>query len=1349
MKSPIQEKLDQFRRLWRRLVLECTLETLFLTSGVFFLAAELLDYILWSQHFLDLVHLRQFIFLIFVLLMLWELRFFRRSLSCIPHSRQELLHCLNTMKHQLQYSKCVSDLTKKTTITQDQLELKDQPSLHPQSLAETQAVEKLSLPSNLENALDFLENPQPEASRELAEAVIAQAEREMEHFHTQIWIRLITAFRFRWPLRLAALLTALTLSILSGKCGENAPVALQRFLPPWDSASWQIDFSPQWKTLPKEVLFGETFDAELLVQRPAPFVLVHLWENAEASEPFRTLRVSPFLGRFLVRIPNVRRPFHISISLPGENIQKAPRHAIRLGTRPNLTHALLRIQPPAILRQPPSESGWEISGLTGSRIGLMIAADRPLKDAKIRFTNGTYIPGEPAEKNADRRVFKFRFELLRECSYFLELTDENGIQARLETHTIRVLEDERPSVRWTHSIPSRLVLPGARLRLSMESQDDFGIASLGFRWVAESPVQKKTIQPETHAPNDSPAPSPAPSPAAQISEDGFIAPRTQNGTLKWTGLTIWEANTNTALNTDPAKPLPYRPLPLFHQTDCTWDLSAISLTPGMRLRAEPLAADADLRWEAGQALLLHIATPDEMQRQTFRRWVSITQELRQIGNHLKACREMLTDELTPESAPDAAGKLMQTMELTQRLLDPAPKDGLPQQLDLLTQDLEENPAFPFHENLTSKDQLPVLRELSAMLAQLQGTPISALNQEVVQFTKTLRLQKNILTADLSRTFGRRIAEKLDALLQLLEPQMRGWKREEYFDVMRFDFTQLQQAHALLFQELAPCLKSAGILSPMEIRMRDDAALRRAETKLWNLNRELKRFLFRFGEMLEPASVPQDPSPAIPQNSNGMERPHFASLPPLAHRLLEIQEMALLDLHENRFWDLQKRASALHSAFREASSQWISSPSSDPVRDGLQIFAQMRASQEKILQLLESCLTPERTLEENQTPLVPLTRNLRMTFRDCAELQTAFSRHFASTGPRSPKLPRALSPHWDLLCENLLLSIEEFRAISQNETPPLEKLEDQFTLQLQIFDQLAELALIAEGMPSVSENWLRNTDFENRLETKAKDAPDTVSQTEEESPAENENAPGAAEKTSNELTGEKMLPQIEPADIQVLIAMQKAVYTQTKELLENQELSASEKAAEVEFQTAQERKIAASADLLGFGAKPNTVFDTILAQIYQVVFLLEKQDLGPMTFSIQEEILYGLRSTLQKMELPDESKTEVARTEKTTEDLSQSTDPQSSSDEPLPESEESSPDGQDHSEEKNEEKDSAKHDTANTEIQETMDRVLNELQNSYWGELPQRQKEELKLIPKAEPIPGYQKMLEHYYRNLRE
>ena len=49
----------------------------------------------------------------------------------------------------------------------------------------------------------------------------------------------------------------------------------------------------------------------------------------------------------------------------------------------------------------------------------------------------------------------------------------------------------------------------------------------------------------------------------------------------------------------------------------------------------------------------------------------------------------------------------------------------------------------------------------------------------------------------------------------------------------------------------------------------------------------------------------------------------------------------------------------------------------------------------------------------------------------------------------------------------------------------------------------------------------------------------------------------------------------------------------------------------------------------------------------------------------------------------------------------------------------------------------------------MDRVLNELQNSYWGELPQRQKEELKLIPKAEPIPGYQKMLEHYYRNLRE
>ncbi|MBO5436661.1 MAG: hypothetical protein J6A23_03275, partial [Thermoguttaceae bacterium] len=81
MKSPIQEKLDQFRRLWRRQVLEFALETVFLTTGSFFLAAELLDYGLWRWYFVELPGLRKFLFLALILVWVWEIYLFRHAIS--------------------------------------------------------------------------------------------------------------------------------------------------------------------------------------------------------------------------------------------------------------------------------------------------------------------------------------------------------------------------------------------------------------------------------------------------------------------------------------------------------------------------------------------------------------------------------------------------------------------------------------------------------------------------------------------------------------------------------------------------------------------------------------------------------------------------------------------------------------------------------------------------------------------------------------------------------------------------------------------------------------------------------------------------------------------------------------------------------------------------------------------------------------------------------------------------------------------------------------------------------------------------------------------------------------------
>ena len=295
------------------------------------------------------------------------------------------------------------------------------------------------------------------------------------------------------------------------------------------------------------------------------------------------------------------------------------------------------------------------------------------------------------------------------------------------------------------------------------------------------------------------------------------------------------------------------------------------------------------------------------------------------------------------------------------------------------------------------------------------------------------------------------------------------------------------------------------------------------------------------------------------------------------------------------------------------------------------------------------------------------------------------------------------------------------------------LQDQFTLQLQIYDQLAELAQIANGISEESGEWTVNKDFENRLAEKKSDENQQENESVSSSNEANEMSEDSEEKNSSSQVETESLPEIKPEDIQILISMQETVLSQTRALAENNAISSQEKALETEFLTEQERKIADSAKNLGFDALPNSSFDSILAQIYQVSFLLEKQDLGKMTISIQEEIIYGLRASLQRKKTDDDFQKDESNTKskREIEDLSQNTD--STSRETRQDSQTT---------------DSLQ--TPNAEIPPPQtSEALKKLQNSFWGELPQRQLDQLELIPEQKPIDEYRKMIELYYQKLNE
>lgn len=1232
---PTQRQLDLFRDAFRHLMVEYALELIFISICAFFLLGSGLDFALWRWKFWEFPLLRWLIFGVTLVVLALEIRFLFRIFRKIPKTRFETFHFLYAM----------------------------------QNRSTPASVQTVSLPKQLENALDFLERPQPEAGEELREAVIAQTDAEMEEFRPSDWLRLERLWRFRWILRGLTVLFFFVFAVLAAQCGENGSVAVERFVMPWKTENaWKIDFRPQWKAFPKEMLAGESFNAEISLQKEATFVQVAVWASEDSQEPAQVLRVEPIFGRFLVRIPNVQNSFWVSVCMPGENPRLSERLPVKVRTYARLTNAILRLQAPSSTHQKPADTGWEISGLTGSRIGVMIAADRPLQGARLRFSNATYVPGEPVEGSSSC-AFKFRFELLQDCDYWLELTDQTGLTAVLERHSIRTRKDLSPIVVCESPEDGRPFLPGAKLPLKFQAQDDFGLIAAGFQWVTEKPD------------------------AGAVS--GFSFPQTKDGTPKWTVFSVWNA-------ADPETgEIPDVPLPLSQTAEFTWNLASVPLEPGMRLRVEAFAIDSEGNRTVDETIYFNAVTPEAMQFRTFQQWISITQELRRIGNLLTQSQTRLDDSFSTENAPETANFLTQGMKTIQRLLDSRSPNGLPLALESLEQELDGNPEFPFHASTSSKAQLETLRDLRGLLKELEAGPIPELNREIVLLSKSLQLPGGMNPVQLEN-FKNRLTRNLDQILKILHPQLKNWNREEFADAMVRGFEALAGRQRKLAENLQPILNQAENRAPMEIRLEHAAAFQSAEEEIWAIRSELERFLVQYDGIFD-------------------ENFRLKNAPLIRGGL----ETELHALKENRLWDFQ-RGNVQLNAELETAVKSLGPQSSNPLRDELQVFSRMLASEEQILHLLEETNASENVVKQDKTEIVPISRAQRKAFRDCAMVQTLAGEHFSRREKgEKPALPRVLAPLWEALTANLQVSIEDFQTISVHHAPPLELLQDQYTLQLQIYDQLAELAQIADGLTPEIGALVKNSEFENRLSNPKKPA----LKGEEES-GEPKSSPGdgsGSGEESNETSKEE--PEILPADVLVLISMQSLILNQTKALVEDKEKKAGEKADQVAFLAEQERRASDCAKKLGFDAVPNSAFDQILAQMYQVMFLLEKQDLGEMTISIQEEILYGLRSALQRQEVPDETQNadDGSGQNETThvkEDLSENADSQA-------------------------QKPISQQNTAPNEDSPAAPTALETLQNDYWGELPARQRAILRLVPNEKPIPGYEKALEMYYRKLRD
>ncbi|MDO4569666.1 MAG: hypothetical protein Q4D38_04720 [Planctomycetia bacterium] len=735
MRPPLLAQLTTFARAYSRLVWEFCGEVLFLWFSTLFLIGTLADWWLWSGSFYDANLLRKTLWALCVVgVGVWCVKFAPR-LRKIPHTPQETTRLLRQLAAMQE--------------------------------SEKNAAAAVEIPTSLENAVSFLvDAPTPHESAELRNATAESVGEELSKQNILALLNTTRMHRARPFLRVRSCVVFVLLLVFFAHFEGNRRNALFRFANPWGGAQWNLRATLSWEEFPASILSGENFNARIVSSKDVPYLKVFVWESEDSTQPVEMIRVSKYRESYPVRFRRVRQTFFVSASLEGASPHSAPRHRVEVLTYPTLANSLTRVFPPSYTGRAPYTQQGDVEDLYGARVGILITADRPLRDAKVRFDNQTYFPGKSVAGSAQK--FIFTFELLRDGNFALELTDRNGLTSTLDRREMRVSEDAPPESEALAPTSGRLLLPGASIEAFVSGTDDYGLARLGFRWAADD------------APNSS--------------------SETEPQKTKWANYTLWE-ETNSDMGER------------FNSARMRWDMTPLVLSPGTLVRMQPIAEDSAAQISEGEEILIQIVSPEEAARVAKQNWTTLMQELRRLEGFLSDACGILERNATEGAGPSE--RIFELQSLTQtmaRLADEKGRDGLLSMAKTMVRDLDDNPSFVFQKSVTSKEQLEKARNLSAALSQIAGVLFPQWNHEIVRMSKgdAFSLEGCERALDIARR-----------MRQEIRPYLEEQRHEESWQSFAFEFEQICDAQEKISRQTMDNFQSQIKFEDGELRVSKD------------------------------------------------------------------------------------------------------------------------------------------------------------------------------------------------------------------------------------------------------------------------------------------------------------------------------------------------------------------------------------------------------------------------------------------------------------------------------------------------------------------------------------------------
>ena len=214
-------------------------------------------------------------------------------------------------------------------------------------------------------------------------------------------------------------------------------------------------------------------------------VVIPMLRFGEGKE-WREVRMDPdAAGGFVFAFEGLERGFTYSVSAA---TARSRDYRVSVVRPPRVERIDLQDEYPKAFGLKPrtEEDSGDIYGPVGTRVRLLVRADKPITTARLALTGGKRIDLQPGADGASGEMV-----IAEDGSYRVALADADGLSSAGDTeYFIRTLEDRPPDVRVIRPAGDKQVTPIEEVSIEARADDDFGIAAFDLVYSVRGNTEK-------------------------------------------------------------------------------------------------------------------------------------------------------------------------------------------------------------------------------------------------------------------------------------------------------------------------------------------------------------------------------------------------------------------------------------------------------------------------------------------------------------------------------------------------------------------------------------------------------------------------------------------------------------------------------------------------------------------------------------------------------------------------------------------------------------------------------------------------------------------------------------------